>query len=322
VILLCGIPTETPLAMVREALEELELPYALLNQRRFAEIDMGFSVSEAGVAGWLRLGRSAFRLEEIRAVYTRIMDDTALPELRGEPPGSPSRTACRNLHETLVRWYEVAPARVVNRSRPMASNASKPFQAQLIREHGLAVPETLVTNDPELARGFYAAHPRVIYKSISGVRSIVQTLGEADLARLEQIRWCPTQFQAYVEGTNVRVHTIGTEVFATAVTTTATDYRYAGHGQDGETDLEPYELSDELAERCLAVAQALELPFAGIDLKITPEAEAFCFEVNPSPAFSYYESHTGQPIARAVARYLAEGDSSMPAEEPVAALAT
>jgi hypothetical protein len=26
--------------------------------------------------------------------------------------------------------------------------------------------------------------------------------------------------------------------------------------------------------------------------------------VNPSPAFSYYESHTRQPIARAVARYL------------------
>jgi hypothetical protein len=27
--------------------------------------------------------------------------------------------------------------------------------------------------------------------------------------------------------------------------------------------------------------------------------------VNPSPAFSYYEAHTGQPIAQAIARYLA-----------------
>jgi glutathione synthase/RimK-type ligase-like ATP-grasp enzyme len=61
-----------------------------------------------------------------------------------------------------------------------------------------------------------------------------------------------------------------------------------------------------LAERCVALSEALELPFAGIDLKITPEGEPFCFEVNPSPAFSYYESHTGQPIARAVARFLAE----------------
>jgi hypothetical protein len=31
----------------------------------------------------------------------------------------------------------------------------------------------------------------------------------------------------------------------------------------------------------------------------------FCFEVNPSPGYSYFEANTGQPIARAVARYLA-----------------
>jgi D-alanine-D-alanine ligase-like ATP-grasp enzyme len=49
----------------------------------------------------------------------------------------------------------------------------------------------------------------------------------------------------------------------------------------------------------------LELAFAGIDLKITPEGEIFCFEVNPSPGYTYYENHTGQPIAMALARYLA-----------------
>jgi RimK-like ATP-grasp domain len=306
VILLCGIPTETPLALVRAELDELEVPYAILNQRRFAEIDMGFSVSDAGVSGWLRIGRDSFRLEEIRAVYTRIMDDSVLPELRGEAPDSPRRHACRALHETLVRWYEVAPARVVNRSGPMASNGSKPYQAQLISRHGLSVPETLITNDPDLARDFHAVHGRVVYKSISGVRSIVQTLGEADLARLELIRWCPTQFQVYVEGTNVRVHTIGSEVFATAVHTTVTDYRYANGEENVYAELESYELPDELAERCIALSNALMLPFAGIDLKITPEGEPFCFEVNPSPAFSYFESQTRQPIARAVARYLVE----------------
>ena len=306
-ILLCGIPSERPLAMVRAELDELEAPYALFNQRRFAEMDMGFSVSDAGVSGWLRIGQLSIRLEEVRAVYTRIMDDAILPELRGEAPISPRRAACRGLHETLVRWYEIAPARVLNRSRPMASNGSKPYQAQLIQEQGLLVPKTLITNDPDLARDFHAMHARVIYKSISGVRSIVQTLRDEDLARLERIRWCPTQFQVYVEGTNVRVHTVGSAVFATAMHTTATDYRYADADGDSYTELEPYELPGELAERCVALAGVLELPFAGIDLKITPSGEAFCFEVNPSPAFSYYESHTGQPIARAVAQYLVDG---------------
>jgi D-alanine-D-alanine ligase-like ATP-grasp enzyme len=51
--------------------------------------------------------------------------------------------------------------------------------------------------------------------------------------------------------------------------------------------------------------QALNLAFAGIDLRITPQGAVYCLEVNPSPAFSCYEAHTGQPIAKALARYLA-----------------
>lgn len=50
--------------------------------------------------------------------------------------------------------------------------------------------------------------------------------------------------------------------------------------------------------------RALPLPFSGIGLKVTDGHDVFCFEVNPCPAFSFYEAHTNQPIARAVARYL------------------
>lgn len=101
----------------------------------------------------------------------------------------------------------------------------------------------------------------------------------------------------------MRVHVIGREVFATRIETDTTDYRYARR-QGGDTELVAAELDDDLSEGCIRLAEALELPFAGIDLKITPSGEVFCFEVNPSPGYSYYESHTGQPIAMALARYL------------------
>ena len=67
---------------------------------------------------------------------------------------------------------------MLNRTAAMASNGSKPYQTQLIRAHGFAVPETLITNDPDLVRAFHQQHRRVIYKSISGARSIVHTLEE------------------------------------------------------------------------------------------------------------------------------------------------
>jgi glutathione synthase/RimK-type ligase-like ATP-grasp enzyme len=117
------------------------------------------------------------------------------------------------------------------------------------------------------------------------------------------VRWCATQFQAFVDGTNVRVHVVDQRVFATRIDTDVTDYRYAER-QGGESELSAIQLSDDLSERCVGLAKALQLPFAGIDLKITPCGEVFCFEVNPSPGYTYYEKNTGQPIAQALAHYL------------------
>lgn len=304
-ILVCGIPSETPLRLVTSRLEEMGAPFVMLNQREFASCEVWFEVSREAIHGELRIGKSTYRLEDFTAVYPRLMDDRALPELADEPPESSPRKYCRSFHDTLTRWMEIAPALVINRCAPMATNASKPYQAQLIREHGFRVPETLISNDPDLVRGFRARHGRVIYKSISAIRSIVQELSDEDEERLERIRWCPTQFQAFVEGENLRVHTIGGEVFATAVRSQATDYRYATRQSGEAAELREVILAADLAERCLTLSHALGLEFAGIDLKITPDDEVYCFEVNPCPAFSYYEANTSQPISAAVARRLA-----------------
>jgi glutathione synthase/RimK-type ligase-like ATP-grasp enzyme len=302
-ILLCGIPTESPLALVEHELEVLGAPFVWFNQRRFDEMAMELRVSPNGVEGTLRVGDVTLPLSDIRGVYTRLMDDRLLPELEHETHDSPRRRRCRALHSTMLHWTEIAPARVVNRSQSMASNASKPYQTQLIREHGFLVPETLITNDPALVEEFRARHGRVIYKSASGIRSIVRLLGDDDLARLDAIRWCPTQFQQFIDGTNVRVHVIGSEVFATRCASTAVDYRYAAH-DGGESHLEPTTIPDDTAARCIALVRSLGLEFGGVDLKISPEGEIYCFEVNPSPGFSYFQASTGQPIANAVARHL------------------
>jgi hypothetical protein len=82
------------------------------------------------------------------------MDDRLLPEVRHQPPDSAEREHSRRVHEALLAWTEIASARVVNRPAAMASNASKPYQAQLISDNGFEVPETLVTNDPQLVSEF------------------------------------------------------------------------------------------------------------------------------------------------------------------------
>ena len=83
---------------------------------------------------------------------------------------------------------------------------------------GLLAPPTLVTNDPEGSRHFYEQwNGEVIYKSLSGIRSIVPRLQAEQFARLSLLRNGPAQFQAFIPGENVRVHTVGDHVFATRV---------------------------------------------------------------------------------------------------------
>jgi glutathione synthase/RimK-type ligase-like ATP-grasp enzyme len=303
-ILLCGIQSEPSLGLVIDAVRELGVDHVLFHQREFARVEMQLQIDARGVKGWMHQRGKAFRLEDFTAVYTRLMDHNLLPEVESQPPDSPVRLHCAAIHDTLMRWFEIMPGLVLNRASEIGSNLSKPYQAQLIRRQGFAVPETLVTNDPELVRDFRRKHGRVIYKSVSYIRSVVKILEDSDLDRLSSVRTCPTQFQQYIDGANVRVHAVGRETFATTITAKTTDYRYAY--LEGESErLEAMQLSDDFAGRCIALSRALNLGFAGIDLKIARSGEVYCLEVNPCPAFSYYQLHTGQPIAAAVARYLA-----------------
>jgi hypothetical protein len=307
-ILVCGIPSEPPVARLIAAVEDIGAPLLMFNQRRFAQTDMTFEIERDGVSGWIEVDGARVALGDVQAVYSRLMDFRQLPELKDAPETSERYRYCAALHDALVRWCEISPARVVNRVAPMASNSSKPYQAQLIQRYGFSVPETLITNDPALVLDFKERHRRIIYKSTSGVRSIVQVFGDADVERLPLLRWCPTQFQQYVDGTDVRVHVIGSEVFTTCINSSATDYRYAPAQAGAAAELTATELDDDIADKCVRLAGGLGLAFAGIDLKLAPDGRVFCFEVNPCPGYSYYESNSGQPIAAALARYLV-GDS-------------
>jgi len=60
--------------------------------------------------------------------------------------------------------------------------------------------------------------------------------------RLEQIRWCPVQFQALVPGIDVRVHVVEEDVHRTEIISDTLDYRYARRG-GGVADLRAIRLS-------------------------------------------------------------------------------
>ena len=301
-ILLWGIPGDTPLKLVARELQRRRTSFVMLDQHEISNWTIDLRVSEE-VHGGLRTGKEAILLENVRAAYVRPYDVRQLPSFSGLAPQDPALVRAMEIGDALLSWSDMTPAKVVNRPAAMAPNSSKPFQGMQIQASGFLVPRTLITTDVEAAREFWVRHTNVIYKSSSSVRSIVAKLCAKHEPRFADLRWCPTQFQEYVEGTDYRVHVVGERIFACRILSRADDYRYACR-MGLETKVTTAKLPQEITERCTRLAHQIGLPVAGVDLRRTPAGRWYCFEVNPSPGFSYYEEATGQPIAKAVAEYL------------------
>jgi glutathione synthase/RimK-type ligase-like ATP-grasp enzyme len=280
-ILLWGSPQDTPLRQVMTALHRCRRPHVLVDQD--ATVATVASVSRDGPSGVVMLNGEEFDLRTVTAAYLR-----------------PQSRTVSTVDRLLGAWADATTDPIiVNRPAAMSANACKPFQLRWIAQHGFATPATLITTNAKAARDFKSIHGEVIYKSISGVRSIVSRLRDAHV--LEDLQYCPTQFQEYIPGVDYRAHVVGEELFTCRVESDAVDYRYA---QDIPVRLARAELPEEVAGRVLMMVRDMGLLLAGVDLRFSPTGRWYCFEVNPSPGFTFFADATNQPIADAVAQLL------------------
>ncbi|HEX4270741.1 MAG TPA: hypothetical protein VHZ32_05120 [Rhizomicrobium sp.] len=287
-ILILGGLVDSIVAHIVHRLTDRKVPFLIADPRQFGQTWMLTWERRGGVfRAWLTQAGQARSLDDIRSVYVH----EATAEMQDAP-----------LSSNEVRWLlnsfiENTPMRVANRLSATATNFSKPWQQQVIAAAGFVTPRTLVTNLPDAAREFYGrCKRRVIYKSVSARRSIVQRMTDADLERLDLLAAGPVQFQEWLPGVDIRVHVMGSQVYATEITTEATDYRYSGREEKGRT-MSGITLPEGVSENCVQLTQALGLVSAGVDLRRMPAGKYCCFEVNARPAFSFFEQYTGQRIA-------------------------
>jgi hypothetical protein len=292
-ILLFGIADDPILEDIAAALDRLGAPTLLIDQRR-PPPELALDDNGGG-----RVGQTA--IADIKAVYLRPADLRLVARAQGWGPGSRALAEAARFTSDFLALTEFAPWRVVNRLSTQASNTSKPWQLEHIRRW-FDIPRTLVTTDPAEALAFVQACDAAIVKSVSGVRSVVRRVSASRLENIDAVGHCPTLFQEFVDGDDVRVHVVGDQVHATCIASTLDDYRY-----DRAARRHPYQLSDEVAERCVALSHSLGLFVSGIDLRQRPDGSWVCFEVNPSPGFVYFEPPDGHPIADAIASLMSQG---------------
>lgn len=242
------------------------------------------------------LGDSSYELTEMSAAYLRPYDYRDYTGYIGNEIGSDVVATETIVHHLINGWAEHTAAVVINRPSAEASNHSKLYQAERIRRSGFRVPESVITNNRAHVKEFQGRHGQVVYKSMSSVRSIVRELDHGALDHIE--RMGPVLFQQHVAGTNIRVHVVGEETIACAIESEGIDYRYA------RSNVAPFSLPTDVAERCVRLTAQLSLVLSGIDLIRTAGGDWDRLEVNPNPAFSCYDLSEDKIISRAVAQAL------------------
>jgi glutathione synthase/RimK-type ligase-like ATP-grasp enzyme len=304
-VLICGNPLEAVTAFLCSRLKMFGIDHRILDLRTVSDaVSIDWSWQDGRAVGSMSSTDWKLQFDELTGVYFR----NVWPDEPGDDDESEADVypAYPRTDPRIAAVLNSLPCRVVNRPAAMYSNRSKPFQSLIIRRFRFKIPRTLITNDPEVAKRFYdECEGKVISKLISGVRSIVRRWNEDDLERRVCLEGGLTQLQEYVPGDNIRVHVIGERLFPVRIQSQAVDYRYAGQEGYART-MVAAKLPENVEDDCVRLTKEFDLAMSGIDLKETPTGEYYCFEVNTSPAFPFYESPARPVVADALGQFLAQ----------------
>lgn len=123
------------------------------------------------------------------------------------------------------------------------------------------------------------------------------------------IRFVPVFMQTCVtKKLELRVIVVGNQVFSCALYSqehaeTRSDWRTQIFLDQGVRH-EPYQLPEEVEQKCIELVRKLGLHYGAIDLAVTPEGEYIFFEINQNGEWAWIELRTGMPIGKAIADIL------------------
>lgn len=275
-----------------------------------ARLSVSAELREERWIGQIRTPARVIELETITAVWYRTPRAYRFPsEL------SPAEREHANLEAKygLGGVLSSLPALWVNHPSRLADAAYKPVQLVRAARCGLAVPDTVITNEAATVREFASAGKTVskVFGTNTimeeGVRKIgfTRLLDDADLADLRGIdvtahlvqRWVPKAYE-------VRMMVIGDHITAAAIRAGSPE-SYVDFRSD--YDNLSYELIEPPADIVDGVRQlmvAMDLLYGALDFVVQPNGSWTFLEINAGGQFGFIEDETGAPLTAQLADLL------------------
>ncbi|MEV4872454.1 ATP-grasp ribosomal peptide maturase [Streptomyces syringium] len=298
--------------MVITELNRRSVPVVRLNPADFGvdlTVSARFGTCPAPVTGQVRTPSRITDLARLRAVYWRRPVWPTFQHLGDDDARFAAAQVRYGFGGTL---YALDSALWVNHPLRNAAADYKPAQLAIAHKLGLTVPPTLVTNDPDEARGFIADRGQVIYKTLRWTpyeRDGVPVTGWAEPVTTAEIddsvRVAPHLFQARVDKVaDVRVLVVGRQVFAVRIDSGLLDWRK----DYSALSYTVVDLPDRLGRTLLTYLDHFGLASGSFDLAVDRAGDYWWLELNPNGQWGWLEEKTGLKMAAAFADLLTRGD--------------
>jgi glutathione synthase/RimK-type ligase-like ATP-grasp enzyme len=186
-------------------------------------------------------------------------------------------------------------------------------QLSVAKALGLDIPETVITNDPKVARDFYHIHRgRIVIKALHHHAVQVanrvyfmytHNMTKKDLSYLDDLVNAPCILQEKIlKKSDLRITVVGKQIFAVEI-----DSQLASKGRDDlhrcpvlELPKRIIELKKAFKEKCIKLLDSFGLKYGAIDFIRDRSDRLIFLEINPTGDWLWIEHHTGLPITEAV----------------------
>jgi glutathione synthase/RimK-type ligase-like ATP-grasp enzyme len=282
---------------------------------RARQID--FAISGTSTTAHLQLSGQVVSLSDVESIYYRRPRAPELADVEDFGVRMWMQNEFRRAWGGILN--SARQIRWVNHPLAISAASYKPEQLARAARAGLAVPETVITNDPTTALKFCRRMEwNVVVKPIGHgeIRGdipetdrLVYTnrFGEAEAGLLERIAECPTLLQAHLTKTcDVRVTVVDDSCLAVALHSQERLVSRVDCRRENMSGMRysPLELPDRLAAQLVALARSYELRFAAIDLVLDRDGTFWFLEINPAGQWAWLEQEIGVPISAALIRCL------------------
>jgi glutathione synthase/RimK-type ligase-like ATP-grasp enzyme len=298
VILILGNASDAHAIHLKQRLESKQITVFYWDTRLFPT-QMQLSWQPDRQMGYLVLPNGQrLNLEEIHSVFWRNFTGVFVPSL---PDSTQHQIGLRDATSTLRSVIQACPAHWVNNWKAYQFHQEKPLQLTKAKQIGIAIPNTLISNDAEQVAEFAKYHKKTIFKPVfGGAHTQFLTEKHLEIDRLKQVlRLSPVTVQEYIPGTNLRSYVIGEAVYTAEIRSPVLDFR-----ADQAAQLLPFQLPEAIQNQCQSIARAFFLEWTAIDWRLSPTGDYMFLEANPSPMFLHFERQTGFPITESLIQLL------------------